>query len=190
MALEIRTIKIDQINIAEYNPRVDLDADDPDMQRISASINAFGIVVPLVWNERSGNLVGGHQRIKDYLARGWTDIEVSVVDLDEDDEVALNVALNNSHGRNDDPKLHAILAELPDEQTKAAGYDKERLAELLASCSDPTPPPEAVEPDPEPEPPGVGEKVITLVCSPEDAQEFMPIIEKWALRNSVKMTIE
>jgi ParB-like chromosome segregation protein Spo0J len=184
MALEIREILIASINIAEYNPRVDLDEDDPDMQRISASLKAFGTVLPLVWNEQTGNLVGGHQRIKDYMKDGLTKVEVSVVNLSEEDEKALNVALNNSHGRNDNPKLHAILADLPDEQVAAAGYDEERLAALLVQSNDPvvTEPIEPLEPS--------SEKVITLVCKLADAEEFMPILDKWALRDTVKMTIE
>lgn len=186
MALEIRRIKIKAIIVAAYNPRVDLDDDDPDMQRIGASIENFGAVLPLVWNERSGNLVGGHQRLKKYIELGWKEVDVSVVDLDEQDEKALNIALNNSHGRNDNPKLHAILAELPEEQVQAAGYDEERLKALLMESSDPP----QVDDDPDPDPDPSTEKVITLACSPEDAEEFMPILAKWAKRSSVKMTIE
>lgn len=184
MALKIQRIKIKDINIAEYNPRADLDPDDPAMKRISASIEAFGAVVPLVWNKKTKNLVGGHQRLKDYIARGWKEVDVSVVDLNEQDERALNIALNNSHGRNENDKLHAILADLPDEQVENAGYDEDRMAALLTEIGDPQPP------EPEPPDPKDTEKTITLVCSVQDAEEFMPIIEKWALRESVKLIIE
>lgn len=41
----------------------------------------FDLVEPLVWNKRTGNLVGGHQRLKILKEQGRTEVEVSVVDL-------------------------------------------------------------------------------------------------------------
>ncbi len=47
------------------------------------SITEFDLVEPLVWNKRSGNLIGGHQRLKILQERGDAEVEVSVVDLPE-----------------------------------------------------------------------------------------------------------
>lgn len=56
--MDIRSIPVEKINPAPYNPRIDLQPGDPDYERIKASIERFGNVEPLVWNERTGNLVG------------------------------------------------------------------------------------------------------------------------------------
>ncbi|MFC1285888.1 hypothetical protein ABE057_06230 [Bacillus paralicheniformis] len=65
----------------------------------------FGAVEPLVWNERTGNLVGGHQRFKILVEEKTKSLLVSVVNLDEAEEKALNLALNKISGDWDDYKL-------------------------------------------------------------------------------------
>jgi hypothetical protein len=77
---------------ADYNPRTISDAA---MKGLTASIERFGLVEPVVWNKRTGHVVGGHQRLKVLQAKGMTETEVIVVDLDETEERALNVTLNN-----------------------------------------------------------------------------------------------
>ena len=96
--MKVLTLLINQINPAPYNPRKDLTPGTPEYERLKRSIDTFGCVEPLVWNKRSGNLVGGHQRFKVLLARGDTTTDVSVVDLPPEQEKALNVALNKISG--------------------------------------------------------------------------------------------
>jgi ParB-like chromosome segregation protein Spo0J len=64
MQMDIRKIAVDKINPAPYNPRVDLKPGDEEYEKLKRSIEEFGYVEPLVWNEQTGNLVGGHQRIE------------------------------------------------------------------------------------------------------------------------------
>jgi ParB-like chromosome segregation protein Spo0J len=66
----------------------------------------------LVWNSRTGNLVGGHQRFKIIKEQGLKEVEVSVVDLDANKEKALNLALNKVRGDWDNEKTGAITARL------------------------------------------------------------------------------
>lgn len=56
--------KISELYPAAYNPRKDLQPDDPEYQRIKKSIDEFGYIDSIVWNKRSGNVVSGHQRLK------------------------------------------------------------------------------------------------------------------------------
>ena len=79
--MKIRKITINQINPAPYNPRKDLKPGDYEYEKIKKSITNFGYVEPLVWNIRTHNLVGGHQRFKILLEQGLEEVEVSVVDL-------------------------------------------------------------------------------------------------------------
>lgn len=56
----------------------------------------FGLVQPIIWNQRTGHVVGGHQRVKALEAQGATEADVVVVDLEPADEKALNLALNSA----------------------------------------------------------------------------------------------
>ncbi len=110
--MEIRRIPIEAINPAEYNPRKDLQPGDREYDALAASIKEFGYVDPLIWNERTGKLVGGHQRFKILQDLGYQQAEVSVVDLDPQAEKALNLALNRIQGGWDPERLTELLQEL------------------------------------------------------------------------------
>jgi DNA modification methylase len=117
----IRKISISRINPASYNPRRDLQPGDPEYQKLLKSLDEFDCVEPLVWNRRTGNLVGGHQRFKILSARGDLEVLCSVVDLSPEKEKALNIALNKISGEWDDQRL----AELLDELIKETDFDFE-----------------------------------------------------------------
>ena len=132
--MKIRKVPVGEIKPAAYNPRKDLQPGDPEYERLRRSIGRFDIVEPLVWNKKTGNLVGGHQRFKILLERGDKKVEVSVVDLDDNDEAALNVALNKISGEWDITKLTEILSELDANGYDATytGFDEDEMARLLA----------------------------------------------------------
>jgi hypothetical protein len=91
----METIHRDQIKAAEYNPRTISDANKG---RLKKGLKKHGLVQPLVWNKRTGNLVAGHQRLEqiDTLEKSTDyEISVSVVDVSEAEEKILNVMLNN-----------------------------------------------------------------------------------------------
>ena len=110
--MEIRKIRLDELQPAKYNPRVDLKPNDIEYKAIENSIDSFGYIEPIVWNKRTGNIIGGHQRYKILKAKGYTEAEVVVVDFDEDKEKAANLALNKAVGLWDDVKVDELLKEL------------------------------------------------------------------------------
>ncbi len=132
--MEIRKISVSQINPAPYNPRIDLTPEDPEYQRLEKSIATFGYVEPLVWNERTGTLVSGHQRLKVLIEKGIQEIEVSVVDLPIKEEKALNLVLNKVRGDWDQDKLAVLLEELqktPDFEIGLTGFDLPEISQIL-----------------------------------------------------------
>ncbi|MHA6484484.1 site-specific DNA-methyltransferase [Paenibacillus sp. strain BS8-2] len=133
--MNIQTILLDRINPAEYNPRADLQPGDSEYEKLRRSIEAFGYVEPIVWNERTGNMVGGHQRYKILRARGDTEASVSVVDLDEQQERMLNLALNKVSGRWDEEALARLLEELQASgaELELSGFEVEEIGELIAT---------------------------------------------------------
>lgn len=94
-SFETEIIPRSQIKNAEYNPRLmDKDA----QKRLRNGIRQHGLVAPITWNKRTGNIVGGHQRLKQLDALEKSDdysLTVAVIDVDEREEAELNVQLNN-----------------------------------------------------------------------------------------------
>ena len=92
---KVESIHRSQIQKASYNPRL---IDENNKKKLEEGIKDNGLVEPLVWNKRTGNLVSGHQRLSilDKLERSKDyELDVSVVDVDEKTEKKLNVQLNN-----------------------------------------------------------------------------------------------
>ena len=92
---ELQTLKRSQLKGAEYNPRI---IDNESKKRLKKGLKEHGLVSPITWNKRTGNIVSGHQRVtqldaleknKDYSLDVW------VIDVDEAEEAVLNVQLNN-----------------------------------------------------------------------------------------------
>lgn len=126
--MRIETKSIAQLERAYYNPRVQLVPGDTEYELLKGSIETFGYVVPIVWNERTGRVVGGHQRLSVLEASGAKEVEVSVVDLDEEQEKQLNIALNKIEGEWDNGMLRDLLNELDElGVAEATGFDRHSI---------------------------------------------------------------
>lgn len=114
--IEVRTMPVADLVPAAYNPRKPLTPIDKAYRKLKRSLQRFGLVEPLVWNEASGRVVGGHLRLAILKDLGVAEVPVSVVRLTEIEERALNVVLNNreAQGRFDTGKLGVLLEELKD----------------------------------------------------------------------------
>lgn len=97
---------------ADYNPRKDLKPGDAEYKKLKRSIEQFGYVEPVIWNKTTGRVVGGHQRLKVLMDMGMTYVDCVVVEMDEDKEKALNIALNKISGDWDKDKLALLIADL------------------------------------------------------------------------------
>ncbi len=120
---ETETIRRDQIQNAEYNPRI---MDEDAKKRLRKSIRESGLVSALTWNRRTGNLVGGHQRLEqlDALEKsGDYELTVCVIDVDEREEAKLNVQLNNPDSQGDwDLERLALMTEEFDLSLSEMGF--------------------------------------------------------------------
>ena len=97
---------------ADYNPRKDLKPGDAEYEKLKRSIEQFGYVEPVIWNQTTGHVVGGHQRLKVLMDMGMTEVDCVVVAMDEEKEKALNIALNKISGDWDKDKLALLIADL------------------------------------------------------------------------------
>lgn len=112
--------RIGDLNPAPYNPRTMPAAE---REKLKASLRAFGLVQPLVARRSDGLLIGGHQRLDAWVeilrGSGATDEEVAdarvpavLLDIDDADAMALNIALNKISGEWDTVKLARVLTSL------------------------------------------------------------------------------
>lgn len=131
--IQVRTLPIEKLMPAPYNPRMQLKPTDRQYQKLARSLQEFGLVEPLIWNETTGHVVGGHARLAILRSMGVKRVPVSVVQLSVEREKALNVVLNNleAQGRYDSEKLADLLGELADlPELELTGFDRRDLADL------------------------------------------------------------
>jgi ParB-like chromosome segregation protein Spo0J len=122
--------KISELSLAKYNPRT-ISSDS--LGRLTKSLSELGNLQPITWNAKTGNIVGGHQRLKCYLALGKDEVEVWAVWLDEAQEKAANIALNKLSGEFDMPKLKDILEEIDvgEIDVDITGFSLEEISKMM-----------------------------------------------------------
>ena len=118
---------------AEYNPRKDLKPGDAEYEKLKRSIEQFGYVEPVIWNKTTGRVVGGHQRLKVLMDMGHTEVDCVVVEMDEEKEKALNIALNKISGEWDKDKLALLIADLQgtDFDVSLTGFEPAEIDDLF-----------------------------------------------------------
>jgi DNA modification methylase len=134
----VQKIPVSEINPAKYNPRKDLKPGDPAYEKLKRSMTEFGYVEPIIWNEETGNIVGGHQRYKILLEAGHTEVECVVVKLPADKEKALNVALNKVTGDWEVKALAELLNDLNEQDfdLTLTGFDAAEIEDLFSQVHD------------------------------------------------------
>lgn len=137
--MNLQRISMEKLKPAKYNPRKDLKPGDPAYEKIKRSLHDFGYVDPVIWNEVTGNIVGGHQRYKVLVAEGATEIDCVVVHIENpQDEKALNIALNKAVGEWEPKALADLLQDLQlsGYDVGATGFDVAEVDDLFSKVHD------------------------------------------------------
>ena len=137
--MNINMVNIDTLIPAEYNPRIELKPGMPEYEKLKNSIQEFGYVEPIIINDRTGRVIGGHQRINVLKDLGYKDVEVVHVDLDDAHEKTLNVALNKISGNWDAEKLEDLLRDInlnTDLDVEFTGFDSDELSTIFEGSVD------------------------------------------------------
>lgn len=132
---------VDRINPAPYNPRVALEPGMEEYEQLKSSLTRWGMVEPLVVNRRNDVLVSGHQRLAVMKDMGFKEVPVVWVDLEDDAERRLNLALNRVKGRWDSAKLLEVLRDvsvLSDDESRdellfSSGFKASDVAQVLSN---------------------------------------------------------
>ena len=149
-----------KLQAAEYNPRR---ISGHDFTGLVDAIGKFGDMEGLVFNRRSGRIVGGHQRKEAYqkkgghieitetldepnevgtVARGYVTIGTEkfsyrVVDWPEEKEKLANMATNRLQGEWDDDKLAELIYSIKDNpDLPDAGFTVQEVTQILAGIMD------------------------------------------------------
>jgi|TARA_R100000479_G_scaffold153665_1_gene89606 site-specific DNA-methyltransferase (adenine-specific) len=95
--MKIEKIKLEELKLAEYNPRK---MSDKQYKDLKASLEKFGLVDPIIINS-DNTVVGGHQRLRIMRELGAEYVPTVRVNLSKQDEMELNIRLNKNSGEFD-----------------------------------------------------------------------------------------
>jgi len=103
-----------QCNYEKYDIELVKTISDTARRALKKNLSKIGLLAPIVWNRRTGNIVSGHQRIRQLDALEKTSdytLRVAVVDLDEKQEKEQNIFMNNNQvmGDFDLPALETLM---------------------------------------------------------------------------------
>jgi len=148
-------MKVSCLKPAPYNPRI---ISENQLKMLEKSLERFGDLSGIVFNRRTKNIIGGHQRIKCFpsdakivkkeldkpsrtgtVAEGYIEIDnerfaYREVDWDETTEKLANIAANKHGGDWDFLKLESILIELsnlPDLDLDLTGFDIKEIENII-----------------------------------------------------------
>lgn len=118
---EQRMVRLSDVNMAQYNPRV---MSREQMGALKASLVKHGMVLNLVVQREGMILIGGHQRVTAMrelcIERGWPEpgaIPAAVLDVGDAEARQLNVALNRIDGEFDAYKLGELFSSIRPDMT-------------------------------------------------------------------------
>lgn len=133
--MEVQQILINELKPNPKNPRRITRAE---INKLIRSIKEFGFVDPVIVNkhkDRYNIIIGGHQRVEAAKKMKMKSVPVTYVELDENKENLLNVALNEISGEWEDEKLFNLLSELNEKglDLTLTGFDEPFIDELMAA---------------------------------------------------------
>jgi len=93
--MQIEEKKIKDLKPWPKNPRKSTPAQEANLKQ---SLEKFGVVEPIIFNKKTGYIVGGHFRVRELKKMGVESVPCVIVDLSEADEKELNIRLNANTG--------------------------------------------------------------------------------------------
>lgn len=132
-----KKINIDELKKYKSNPRK---ISETQKQKLKNSIKTFGFVDPIIINNNTKQIIGGHQRYDILKENGieelyiielgdisWIFSETDLNIIDENYEKGLNIALNKITGEWDDKKLTILKQKLNKEIVDFTDNDESML---------------------------------------------------------------
>ncbi len=133
-AMQWKTLSVDVLRPAAYNPRKKLKAGDKEYEKIKNSILEFGYVEPIIVNYDM-TVIGGHQRLRVLKDLGYTEVQCVEVHIEDENKVkALNIALNKITGSWNEQLLADLIVDLQaaDFNTDFTGFEAPEIEQLFS----------------------------------------------------------
>jgi len=146
---------VGSLKASDYNPR---SITDERLDILGKSMREFGDLSGIIKNRKTGNLIGGHQRLKHFnpdwpislqdahddtgtVAVGYIDTPFGKwsyreVDWDESREKAANIAANRHGGEFDTSMLSDILSEIDTSLLPLTGFNELELSDIMGQPED------------------------------------------------------
>ena len=133
-AMQWKTLSVDALCPAAYNPRKKLKPGDKEYEKIKNSIQEFGYVEPIIVNYDM-TVIGGHQRLTVLKDLGYTEVQCVEVHIEDENKVkALNVALNKITGSWNEQLLADLIVDLQTANfnTDFTGFEAPEIEQLFS----------------------------------------------------------
>lgn len=133
-AMQWKTLSVDALRPAAYNPRKKLKPGDKEYEKIKNSIQEFGYVEPIIVNYDM-TVIGGHQRLTVLKDLGYTEVQCVEVHIEDENKVkALNVALNKITGSWNEQLLADLIVDLQTANfnTDFTGFEAPEIEQLFS----------------------------------------------------------
>lgn len=133
-AMQWKTLSVDALRPAAYNPRKKLKAGDKEYEKIKNSILEFGYVEPIIVNYDM-TVIGGHQRLTVLKDLGYTEVQCVEVHIEDENKVkALNIALNKITGAWNEQLLADLIVDLQaaNFNTDFTGFEAPEIEQLFS----------------------------------------------------------
>ncbi len=133
-AMQWKTLSVDVLRPAAYNPRKKLKAGDKEYEKIKNSILEFGYVEPIIVNYDM-TVIGGHQRLTVLKDLGYTEVQCVEVHIEDENKVkALNIALNKITGAWNEQLLADLIVDLQSANfnTDFTGFEAPEIEQLFS----------------------------------------------------------
>lgn len=138
------TVEFRDLRTLKPNPRNPYDHPPVQQDRVRASLARFGWVYPVIVNDRTGNLVDGHDRVQQALKLGETVGPVFAVDLSPADEREMLLVLNRTteeRGTRDDVLLELLQAHYQEKEQPPATWTSAEYEQYIRAFSPAPAPP-------------------------------------------------
>nr|DAO66628.1 MAG TPA: adenine specific DNA methyltransferase [Caudoviricetes sp.] len=132
--MQWKTLSVDALRPAAYNPRKKLKAGDKEYEKIKNSILEFGYVEPIIVNYDM-TVIGGHQRLTVLKDLGYTEVQCVEVHIEDENKVkALNIALNKITGAWNEQLLADLIVDLQSANfnTDFTGFEAPEIEQLFS----------------------------------------------------------
>ncbi len=130
--MEVIEVPIKKLKFADYNPRI-----HPDIaiDKLVKSIEHFGFTNPVLVQKSSWTILAGHARIKAAVKHGMTKVPVVLLDLDDAQAMAYNIADNRLQDETsfDFSSLADLLLDLDTGffDMRLTGFDLEEIEDIM-----------------------------------------------------------